>query len=376
MLDEVDEHRLGPLEVVDHDDLGAFGRARLEQPPEGELRLRRRRADDRLGLDPDRDQDLDERPVRDALAVREAPPAKDVGRVAHALEEVRDEARLPDAGRPEEREETARAVGNGILVVAPETLALPLSPDERRLRTAGRGTRRRSSTCEEPKGLDRLRLPFQLKRLDSLDLTASRTSSRVSAPISVSVARGGLLEARRDVDGIAGDERLALAADDDPARVDPDPCLESVLRDRGTHLRCCTHRPESVVLVRDRDPEDRHDRVADELLDGATVTLDDHAEILEVAAHARPRSASGSVDSPSAVDPTRSQKRTVTTLRCSRAAAAAVSGTPQNGQNGNSPGSSFPQAGHADTRAVYGDALRQHCWSRTPTISLSRAREA
>ena len=36
----------------------------------------------------------------------------------------------------------------------------------------------------------------------------------------------------------------------------------------------------------------------------------------------RARSASGSVDSPSAVEPTRSQKRTVTTLRCSRMAAS------------------------------------------------------
>ena len=97
VLHEIDEDRLRPLEIVDHDDLRAFGRARLEEPPEGELRLRRRRADDRVGLDADRDQDLDERPVRDALAVREAPPTKDVGRAAHALEEVRNEARLPDA---------------------------------------------------------------------------------------------------------------------------------------------------------------------------------------------------------------------------------------------------------------------------------------
>ena len=94
-----------------------------------------------------------------------------------------------------------------------------------------------------------------------------------------------MLEARRDVDGITGDERLTLATDDDPARVDPDPRLEAVLRDRGTHLRCCTHRPESVVLVRHRDSENRHDRIADELLDGATVTLEDHAEILEIQAH-------------------------------------------------------------------------------------------
>ena len=59
---------------------GRSSRPRLEEPPKGELRLRRRRADDRLGLDADRDQDLDERPVRDPLAVREAPSAQDVGR--------------------------------------------------------------------------------------------------------------------------------------------------------------------------------------------------------------------------------------------------------------------------------------------------------
>jgi hypothetical protein len=41
--------------------------------------------------------------------------------------------------------------------------------------------------------------------------------------------------------------------------------------------------------VRDRDPEDRHDRIADELLDRPLVPLDDRPEILEVAAHARPQ---------------------------------------------------------------------------------------
>ena len=143
VLDEIDEHRLGPLQVVDHDDLRPFGRARLEQPPKGELRLRRRRADDRVGLDADRDQDLDERPVGDALAVREAPPAEDVGGVAHALEEVRDEARLPDPGGPEQREEPARAVGHGILVVAPQPLALAFAADERRLEAPREPRRRR-----------------------------------------------------------------------------------------------------------------------------------------------------------------------------------------------------------------------------------------
>ena len=61
--------------------------------------------------------------------------------------------------------------------------------------------------------------------------------------------------------------------------------LEPVLRDRCLHLGRGSNRTERVVLVRDGDPEHRHDRVADELLDGAAVTLEDDAKILEVAPH-------------------------------------------------------------------------------------------
>ena len=49
----------------------------------------------------------------------------------------------------------------------------------------------------------------------------------------VSPERGRLLETRGDVDGVPGDERLALAADDDLAGVDSDARLEPVLGDRG-----------------------------------------------------------------------------------------------------------------------------------------------
>ena len=96
MLDEVDEHRLGPLEIIDHNDLGTFSRASLEEPPGdgvavsgGDVPMTN------SGIDPDRDQDLDERPVRDPLAVREAPSAQDVALIADALQEVRNEPRLP-----------------------------------------------------------------------------------------------------------------------------------------------------------------------------------------------------------------------------------------------------------------------------------------
>ena len=151
VLHEIDEDRLRPLQVVDDDDLRPLGSTGFEQPAEGELRLGRRGADHRVGLDADREQDLDERPVGDPLPVREAPTPQDVGRVAHSFEEVGDEARLADPGRPEQREEAAGAVGDRVLVVAPEPLPLALASDERRLgvtceRRRRRGRRRRDET--------------------------------------------------------------------------------------------------------------------------------------------------------------------------------------------------------------------------------------
>ena len=44
---------------------------------------------------------------------------------------------------------------------------------------------------------------------------------------------------------------------------------------------------ERIVFVRDRDPEDGHDRVADELLDRPAVALDDPPQVFEVPPHAR-----------------------------------------------------------------------------------------
>src|SRR4029077_15715318 len=91
-----------------------------------------------------------------------------------------------------------------------------------------------------------------------------------------------------------------------------------------------------VVLVRDRRAEHGHHRVADVLVDGALVALDLPGEHTEIAPAepgcARrttpkelprtPRSSSGSSFSASGVEPERSAKRMVTTLRCSRSASA------------------------------------------------------
>ncbi len=216
----------------------------------------------------------------------EAAPSEHVGRVADAFEEVGDEAGLADAGGSEQGEEPAGAVGDSVLVVAPETLAFALAPDERRLEVA----RKRSGigkNLEQAEGFDRLRLPLQDKRLDGFHSNGvANENARLGADQRFAWRRS-LLESRGDVDGVTGDERLGLAADDHFSRIHADACVEAVRGDRGAHLRGGSDGTKSIVLVRHGDPEDRHHRVADELLDRPTVTLDDRSQVLEVAAHAR-----------------------------------------------------------------------------------------
>ena len=55
------------------------------------------------------------------------------------------------------------------------------------------------------------------------------------------------------------------------------------------HLGCGPDRTQGVVLVQDRNAEHGHHRVADELLDGALVALDDRLHLVEVAAHHSPQ---------------------------------------------------------------------------------------
>ena len=108
---------------------------------------------------------------------------------------------------------------------------------------------------EETERVHRLRLPLQCERLDGLDPNGiAHEQPRLGA--DQCLARGScLLEACGDVDRVAGDERLALAADDDLAGVDADPRLEAVLGDRRPHLRRGANSTQCVVLV--RRPESR-----------------------------------------------------------------------------------------------------------------------
>ena len=70
------------------------------------------------------------------------------------------------------------------------------------------------------------------------------------------------------------------------AGVDADPNVDV---DRVPQLLGRAHRPQRVVLAHDRDAEDGHHRIADELLERPAVPLDRHPRHVEVARHHRPQ---------------------------------------------------------------------------------------
>ena len=293
VLDEVEEELLCPLDVVEHDDLGPLGGSRFQQLPKRELRLHGRAADHCLGLRTRGEQDLHQRPVGDVVAVGQAARAQHVGGVTHVRNELGHETRLSDAGGPEQREQMACALRDGVLEVAGEARQLSLAPDERRIEPTRDGVGRKIDG-NEPVGGHRLALSLELERLQRFDDDRVPNESQGRSPDQYVSGRCCLLQARRHVNGVTGDERLSLAGDD-PSCVDArsererDPELVAQGGDPIADLGGRAYRPVRIVLVRSRDSEDGHHRVADELLDGSAVTFDDAANLVEVAAHRTPQ---------------------------------------------------------------------------------------
>jgi hypothetical protein len=188
----------------------------------------------------------------------------------------------------------ASLVAHGLLEGGAQLRKLILSSDHRSVEPA-RDRRGARDDCQQPPGLDQFALPLQGERIERLGEhgVAHEPVRRVSDQ-DLAGARS-CLEALCDDDGFAGDERMAsrrVSGDDLPgADAGSRPDLDAVfgaqlLVQRGQRLPELAggaNRPQRVVLVDDRDPERRHDRVADELLDRPAVVLDDAADLDEVA---------------------------------------------------------------------------------------------
>jgi hypothetical protein len=144
----------------------------------------------------------------------------------------------------------------------------------------------RSRNREQPERGHRLRLPLQIQRVHRLRHDRLSDEGQGRSTDHHVAWLGCLLQPRRHVDGVTGDQSL-LGPRDDLARIDADPALDPELLERISHLHCRSARSQRVVLVRRRHSEHRHDRVADELLHRPPVRPDDRLHPLEVAREQR-----------------------------------------------------------------------------------------
>ena len=241
-------------------------------------------ADPRLRLD-----DLPERPERDPVAVGQAaavPPGDDLLVLGRGLAQLDHEPALPDPGHADEGHELRRALDAHARERAEQQRALVLPADERRRRVVVPGAGDAAHGLDGLPHLDRVGLPLRRHGLVlAVDDRALRRAVRRGADEDP-VHRRSRLDARRGVHHVTRDHRLALRRtgverDERLAGRDPDAHMEvervAPVVQRGDRLargERGAHRSLGVVLVGGRGAVDRDDRVADELLDRASVSLE------------------------------------------------------------------------------------------------------
>ena len=317
MLDEVEQRLLGPVHVLEPEHerlrLGEVRRPLVRRPGDllpaplardavehpgreaqqvgdGVRRARILELLERLvgrvvGRDPGRHlHHLGQREVGEPLAEGQRAAGED-GRPLEPGEELPREAALPDPRLAVDRHELGAPVADDACVHVGEQVELLLAPDVRRRHVHGPSDRplgahdaadleARPDALERP---SRHRLGHDLIGRQPERGRADQDLARL----------GGLLEPRRDVQRLARRERGVAVLDDHLARLDADPHGElAVARLDDLHRR--PHGALGVVLVRDRDAEDREDGVAGELLDRAAVRVDVRLRAVEEPRHASP----------------------------------------------------------------------------------------
>jgi hypothetical protein len=320
VLEEVEEGRLGPVQIFEHDDERALMRERLQQPSHRPVRLVHRPQSFR-GADGTGDEvgdeiaglvfteqlrdnrprlflrhllhDLDQWPVGDALAVGQTPSDQHARLLADGPDSFAQQARLADPGLAEHGHELAAPLSDRALKTRRKGRELLLTTDERgRERTREGGDLRENA--EQTPGRDGMCLALEHQLVNGLDEHRLLHQPERWLTDQDFAAGSALLQSCGDVHGIAGDERLAWAGDDF-AGADARPRLELSpvvalqidveRREPEPHLARRPHRPELVVFVGEREAEDGHHGVADELLDRAAVSLQHRAHRLVPACH-------------------------------------------------------------------------------------------
>jgi hypothetical protein len=238
----------------------------------------------------------DDRPEGDPLSIRDASAGDHRRAVPEPGKELAGQARLPDTGNAHHRHQLPSAARDRPFEGALEYRDLPLPPDERGVEPS-RPPGSPRDHVEEPECPHGLGLPLQSEAARTfgddgcLDEAVRRFADQDLARFC------RLLEAGGRVDGVAGHERMTLrriggdylAGVDAGARLKLDaPCALELLvqvMQHLSHLDGGAHGTQGVVFVDAWHAENRHDGIADELLDDASVALDHRPNLREVPRH-------------------------------------------------------------------------------------------
>ena len=218
---------------------------------------------------------LRQRPVADPFGVRQRPALAPVRQYAAALdrlEELADEAALADPGDADERHQLRRALPPRTFERSLELLELTVAADERRARLGCEVDSEPRPRLQHLPHRDRLVLALRLDRGALVEVERPPRRAIRPLPDQNPVHGRGRLQARRGVDDVPGchpltglrprrqvDERLAGRHGDPHLQL---PLLDDPVADR----KRCANGTLRIVLARHRLSEQRHHRVADELL--------------------------------------------------------------------------------------------------------------
>ena len=271
----------------------ALREERLELGAQGKVEVRRRR----VGAEADEGrQEAARQPEAHAVGVGLGtafdPADAGLGALAHfgdqpALAEARVAGDCYDAA----------ASGRQAVDRLEERCELLVTPDQRR-HQAGDAPRVRGIGARvlQTRDRDRLRLALDGHGRQRPEVEQQRGEAARGGAHEDLAFGGGLREARRQVDRVPHDRVLLAAVGAEASRhhraaVDTDVHAEAHAvggvdpGERFPHVQCRAQRALGVVLVGLRRAEERHDLVADELVHGPAVVLDDGHEEVEALIH-------------------------------------------------------------------------------------------
>ena len=236
-------------------------------------------------------EEIDDRQVRGRLPVRHGEALEDEPSLGPmGMDELVEEAGLPHAGLPDDGHDLA-VPATGSLEGPLELPHLAVAPDEpgEPLRGGGAQARPQGSSPDQLVDLDGVREALERHGAERRDLDeplgqAERAGGDQRGPRACELLHAPGQVRRLAHRRVVHVEIAADRADDDLARVEPDPDLhvQSLLApqllgipaDGVLHGQGRVAGAHRVVLVRQRRAEERHDPVAQHLVHGALVAMD------------------------------------------------------------------------------------------------------